>query len=224
MEQPLYLFLMWTARESGLLWMVQEHQDQILTGVALLALVCCLFGFYCYRAVVSGLAFLGVTLGSFLCIDPMWGTQAAVTSSAVLGVIIGFLAFRWYRLGGVVLCALIAGSWVWQATGGSGMALVLAALAALLAGLITFFFPLWGICGFTAVWGAVAFAQEGWRVWSLLPSPEQPLCILLAIVLAVVGLALQMLLFRRQKLFARIMPQKLEYRLQKRREKRGVAA
>lgn len=228
MDQPLYRFLEWTAGESGLMWLVQGYQKEILFFVAVLALACCLFGFYCYRGVVSGLVFLGVTLASNLWIRPQWGAQAAVTACAVLGVVVGFLAFRWYRLGGVLLCALIAGSWVWQLTGASGQPALgtwaLIALAAIAAGAAAFWFPLWSICGFTAVWGAAVFAGEGWRVWSALPGPEEQVwSAVLAAALAAVGLVLQLRLFHRQTLFPRIMPKSMEYRLQRKREKKEVA-
>ena len=43
------------------------------------------------------------------CVGPAWGAQAGATFGAVLGVSVGFLAFRWYKLGAVGLCAAIAG-------------------------------------------------------------------------------------------------------------------
>ena len=227
MQQPLYLLLAWAAENTGLAWLVEQYQPLIVQGLAVLALFSCLLGFYCYRAVASGLTFLGVTLAGFLWVLPLWGKQSAVTFSTVLGVAGAFMMFRCSRLGGVLLCALIGGSWAWQLTGQSQepaiLTLVIIGAAALAAGLLTFLFPLWSICGFTAVWGAVVFAQEGWHLWSGLPQGGEEALLLMA-GLSLAGMALQSVLFRRQKLFTKIMPRRLEHRLEQRKRKRREAA
>ena len=229
MEQPLYQLIALAVREYGLLAPFQEHFAAFMTAFVVLALICCLFGFYCYRAMASGLVFFCVLLIGGLLVKPAAGALTAVTFGAVMGVSAAFLAFRWYRFGAVALCAAITGNFLYvisiQAGFSTPVMLVLTGIGCLAGGALTFVFPFWGVCGFTAIWGAAAFAMEGWR---LLPMMQEPLSVAaaagLGVVLFAVGLACQLRLFRRQELFARIMPERMEYALQKRKGKQGVSA
>lgn len=218
MEQLLYQLIEWTARANGLLDMVMANQETIVTAITVLALASSLFGFYLYRGVVSVLVFLTMTLIGGCWIGPAWGEQARATFGAVLGIAVAFLAFRWYRLGTVGLCAAIAAGWTWNILGPQGW--FFAVLLGIAAGGIAFCFPFWSVCGFTAAWGGVTFAALGGE---LLPIP-QPILTLLGIVLIPAGLTLQLILFRRQTLFDHIMPKRMEYTLEKfRRDKEGAA-
>lgn len=226
MDQPLYQFIEWIAARAGLLWLVQNHQTQLLAGLLILAVLCWLFGFYCYRAIVAGLTLLGTIAASYAWILPVWGAQACVTASAVLGIALAFMAFRWCKLGSVALCALIAGSLVLHWVDGYAWPTILAAsAAAIAAGIGTFFFPLLGISGLTALWGAQVLAEAGWRYFCALPEAEMAAGVVATTaLLAAAGFALQLVLFRKQKLFSQTMPKGLAYRLQKRRERKGAAA
>ena len=227
MEQPLYQFFCWVAGKSGLLWLVESYEEPILLFLAVLALFSCLFGFYFYRGMVAGLTFLCVTAASFLWIEPAWGEHIAVTVCAVIGVSASFIAFRLSKLGAVALCSAIGGSFVWQFAGSLGFSalvfVLLIFLGAFLAGLAAFLFPLWSVYLFTALWGGVVFAAEGGRLWGAVPGQTSLMAPVAGIILAVGGFILQFQLFRKQKVLAKIMPRKLEYRLEKRREKKGVA-
>ena len=228
MEQPIYFFLSWVAEGSQLSGLMQSHTHAVIAALLVLALLCCLFGFYCYRGVVSGLVLCALILISRILLRPAWGALEAVTFCSVVGVAAAFLAFRWYRLGAVALCAVIAGSWMWQLLWHDPLEfpwwILAILLAAAAAGVLTFFFPLWGVCAFPALWGGLTLAQEGWRLLPQFPRLDTPSALLLGLALGGAGFALQLLLFRRQKLFPRIMPKQLEYRLQKRRQREGAAA
>lgn len=220
MEQPLYQLIEWTARANGLLALFSANQDIILNALTILAWISCFLGFYIYRGVVSGIVFLGIALVGGCCVGPAWGAQAGATFGAVLGVSVGFLAFRWYKLGAAGLCAAIAADRTLMALGeGSWMLPVALALAA---GIFVFLFPLWGICGCTALWGGTTLSAHLAQTCPFLARWGAAGEILLGATLFLLGLLLQLLLFRRQKLFARIMPRRMEYALSKR--KKGVPA
>lgn len=221
MEQPLYQLIEWTARENDLLALVSANQDVILKALMILAGISCFLGFYIYRAVVSGVVFMGIALVGG-CVGPAWGAQAGATFGAVLGVSVGFLAFRWYKLGAVGLCAAIAVDRVLMILGENAWTLPVALALALVAGGFAFFFPMWGICGCTAIWGGTTLAAHFTQLCPFLAHLGAAGLVLLGAILSLVGLLLQLLLFRRQKLFAHIMPRRMEYALNKRRK--GVSA
>lgn len=225
MEQLLYQLFAWVSKEYGLLGLLQEYRESFMTALAVLGILSCLFGFYLYRGAMSVLMLLCVALAGSLWVRPVAGAQAAVTFSAVLGVSLGFLMFRWYRVGAVALCAAIVGSWMYGLSLHMGFSLAFSAVVVVIgciaAGIAAFFFPFWSVCGATAIWGAVVFASEGWRLLPvILPAEGSGDAVLMAIFLSVAGAVCQLVLFRHQKLFPRIMPQRMEYALQKKKEKR----
>ena len=226
MEQPLYLFISWVADLGGLLWLVEPYKEEILSFLVVLALFSCLFGFYLYRGMVAFLTLMCVVATSFLWIAPTWGAHIAVTVCAVVGVPVAFIAFRLRKLGAVALCSAISGSLLWLFLGSpetfTFALVILIFLGALLAGLVTYFFPLWSIYFFTALWGAVVFAMERGRLWGAGPQVNA-MTFVLGLVLTIGGFVLQFQLFRKQKVFEKIMPKKLEYWLEK-RQKREVEA
>lgn len=228
MAQLFFGFLMYVAGTYELDGLLSPHEHTLLAIFAAAGLLFCFFGFYWYRGAVSGLTFLCTILIGSLLVRPACGEQAAVTFSAIFGVILPFLAFRWYRFGSVSLCAVLAGSWAYllcvQAALPFVATVLLTAVVCALAGIFTFLFPFWGVCVFTAVWGAIVFAEEGYRLWAALPLPGTPAALALGVLCAVLGAACQLCLFRHQKLFARIMPQSVEYRIQKFKEKRRESA
>lgn len=228
MAQLFYGFLMYVTGTYELDGLLSMHENTILAIFAAAGLLFCFFGFYWYRGAVSGLTFLCTILIGSLLVRPACGEQAAVTFSAIFGVILPFLAFRWYRFGSVFLCAVLAGSGAYLACVQAALpfpaTILLTAVLSALAGVFTFLFPFWGVCGFTALWGAIVFAEEGYRLWAALPFPGTPAALALGALCAALGLACQLFLFRHQKLFARIMPQSVEYRIQKFREKRREKA
>lgn len=223
MNQPLYQFISWVARKYDLLPLLQPYEGKVLAAIALLALGCCFFGFYCYRGMMSGLVLGCIALVGGLWVRPLWGAQAAATFGAVLGVALGFLAFRWYRFGAVTITGVIAGSWIYPALLGAKLPTAVVIVATILlcsaAGAFTFFFPLWGVCGFTAFWGGLTFAAEGWRLIPSMGGMQTPVRILLGMGLAVAGLAFQLWRYRKQMLFKKIMPQKMAYSLEKRKRR-----
>lgn len=224
MAQLFYDFLMYVAGTYELGGLLSPHEHALSAIFAAAGLLFCFFGFYWYRGAVSGLTFLCTILIGSLLVRPACGEQAAVTFSAIFGVVFPFLAFRWYRFGAVSLCAVLAGSGMYLACVQAALpfpaTVLLTVSACILAGIFTFLFPLWGVCGFTALWGAAVFAEEGQRLWEVLPSPGTPAATALGVLCAVLGLACQLYVFRHQKLFARIMPPQVEYRIQKFTEER----
>lgn len=224
MTQLFYDFLMYVAGTYELTGLLSPHEYTLLTLFAAAGLLFCFFGFYWYRSVVSGLTFLcTILIGSFL-IRPACGEQTAVTFSAIFGVILPFLAFRWYRVGSVSLCAVLAGGGAYLACVQMALpfpvTILLTVAACVLAGIFTFLFPFLGICGITALCGAIVFAEGGWRLYEALPRPGTPAAAALGVLCAVLGVVCQLYVFRHQKLFTRIMPSHMEYRIQKFREKR----
>lgn len=224
MAQLFYGFLMYVTGTYELDGLLSMHENTILAIFAAAGLLFCFFGFYWYRGAVSGLTFLCTILIGSLLVRPACGEQAAVTFSAIFGVILPFLAFRWYRFGSVFLCAVLAGSGAYLACVQAALpfpaTILLTAVLSALAGVFTFLFPFWGVCGFTALCGAAVFVEEGQHLWEALPHPGTTVAAALCVLCAALGLACQLYVFRHQKLFARIMPPQVEYRIQKFTEER----
>lgn len=223
MEQALYQLIARVAAEYGLQSLLLANATYVLRALLILALFMCPFGFYCYRAVVSGVTFLAVALLGAVWVRPHTWELAAVTFSAVIGVVMAFLAFRFYRPGAMALCAAIAASFVlpliWQGGALSLGTVIILILLCLAVAVLTAMFPLWSVCAFTSSWGAVSFVAYSAELW---PNAFNGLgAAMLGIVLGVGGCALQLVLFRKQKLFARIMPQRVEYALERRKIERA---
>lgn len=186
--------------------LIQQNMPVISMAVGMVFLLFSFFGFKLYREVFAILMFLATAcLVSFLGKGRYdWGGVTAVFS--VTGVIMGFLGYRFHKLGGVCMCVLLPFLWLWE----WGIFWPYALLAGGFAGLFAFFFPVLGIEGVTAVFGAFYFFLPGKDMTHM--SWMGPAC-------AGAGFCFQYLANRKQKLFQKTCPDRIRYYLEKRRVK-----
>ena len=196
--------------ETGILDTVNENIE-LLSGILLfLAVLTCFLGFNVYRAEFSVLVFIGVTL---ICCFIMrertdWGT--VTTTFAVLGTAFAFFAFRWHRLGGFVICGVTAAAVAWLMT----QSIWITVAAGVLAGILLLWFPVIMLCLMTSLWGALVI--YGFR-------GDIPLLYgrgnLAVVIIMAAGFVLQMMINRKQKLFVKVYPRRLEHWMEERRKK-----
>lgn len=221
---PLYQLLEWTFSTAQLSWLIRSYESTIMTAIAILALVMCFVGFYCYRGCASALVLIGTIHAGFIWLYPLYGRGFAATFGAVVGMVLAFLAFRFYRYSAILISMAIAGgiAWVYLTPFEDNKYYIFA--IAIAAGLITLLFPLFGVCTFTSLWGAYTFIMEGARLSPELfneLSGEYDLLKAFGVIL-VAGLICQFTLFSKQKIFPHIMPKGMEYALEKRKVKQGA--
>ena len=187
----------------------RQYGPWALLVIGALALV---LGFRTYRAMFSALLFMIIaTVTSILLRDRTdWGS--VVTCFTVIGVPAAFFAFFWHRLGGSLLCALLAACMGWSARPSIWVALLCA-----LAGLImTLNFPVFTIDLLTAGAGAWLLGDVAPGLW-----PEaEPIYALGALA---IGFAFQYLTTLRQKLFKKRRPDRMTRWLEERERKRKHA-
>ena len=194
--------------ETGILDAVNENIEFLSVILLILAVLTCFFGFNIYRAEFSVLVFIAVTL---VCCFVMrertdWGT--VTTAFAVLGTAFAFFAFRWHRLGGFVVAGLIAAAAVWTLS----RTLWITVAAGLLAGVLVLMLPVIVICLMTSLWGTMVLYGYRSDLSFLNGNGYVPFFIIVA-----AGFLVQMLVNRRQKLFAKAYPRRLEHWIQERR-------
>lgn len=196
--------------ETGILDTVNENIEFLSGILLLLAVLTCFFGFNVYRAEFSVLVFIGVTL---VCCFIMrertdWGT--VTTTFAVFGTAFAFFAFRWHRLGGFTICGVTAAAVVWLMT----QSLWITVAAGVLAGILLLLFPVIMLCLMTSIWGMLVI--YGFR-------EDIPLLYgrgkLTFVLIMAAGFVLQMMINRKQKLFVKVYPRRLEHWMEERRKK-----
>lgn len=180
------------AQESGIIGWIRQYEEVGFWCLAAVMIVSCLAGFWCYRLFFSMVVFMGiVTLWSAVFtrfID--WRTAAATFS--VVGVAAALLAYRWHRLGAVIICGLIAAGLAWKVH----LSVGLIVLSSVSAGIISLGFPVAALCVMTAwggsVLGAELFPHILSGVWQA--------------VFFAAGLAVQGLTARKQTFFMKTCP------------------
>ena len=226
MQLPFYQFLESTMTAAGLTDLLQSWQGQISVFFALLALACCFLGFSVSRPMLSGMTALAVIYCGMHWLVPAWGPLKAVTFCAVFSVSLAVVSFLCTRVNAMALCGAIAAGFLYsplEPLVPLWALILILSLTAAAAAAVTFFFPLWSLCGFTALWGGSTFAFYG--LHTLFPQISisgMTAAVILTAVLAAAGFFLQLLLYRHQTRFKEIMPAKLRYRLEM--KKKGSAA
>ena len=230
MEIPFFEFLKMTAEETGLQNLLLTGEQEILLFFALLSLGACFAGFRIYRPIASAAVMTLVIFCGYHWLCPAWGMLKGVTFCAVMGVSAAVVTFLCYRFAAMAFGAVTAASLFYQIFGGLQLPLwgllLLLLIPAVGAAVLTHFFPFWSVAGFTALWGSLTFLFGGLQ--ALLPQTagiHGALLGLLAVILFACGFALQLVLFRKQKLFQKIMPDRVRYRLeQKKLHRKGGSA
>ncbi len=186
-----------------------EELDRYLPlgGIAVIVLgvSACLFGFRIYRALFAVMVFSGISIGfSYLLTEMPWCDVSAWI--AVLGCVVAFMGYFWYRIGGLCVCALIGCclGWVLHPS------YLVVALMGLLVGVAQIFFPVITITAMTSLWGTYLL-REGLD-WQF----AQSLIGMMSI--AILSFVIQMRMNTKQKLFAKTIPDGLRFWIESKRK------
>ena len=227
MQLPFYKFIELTAEEAGLQHLLQAGQQGILIFLALLAMGACFAGFKLYRPMASAVMFLLVILVGCHWLVPAWGLLKGITFCAVVSCSLAVVTFLCFHFSAMAFAGAVTAGFLYLAIQNLelplwGILLILG-IAALAAAVLTHFFPLLAVTGFTALWGSSTFAFSG--LAELLPDVDKlhaAASVPLFLLLFAGGFAFQLFFFRKQTLFKKTMPEKLRFKLeQKQKKKKG---
>ena len=171
--------------------------------VIVLGMIGCILGFRTYRMFFSALLFVVVAMASFWILEGE-ALRSIATCVAVVGVVLAFFGYRWPKLGGFTICFVIGMCFGWIIH----PSLILAIIVGVLAALFELYFPVLAISGMTSLWGA-----------SLLVGKLEfdGVIEIVVIMLITIGSTIfQLVINRKQKLFSKVCPDKIRYRMEQR--------
>lgn len=174
--------------------------------IMILAIMGCMLGFRTYRMFFSAILFMGTATASFHLMAGTESLRSVATCVAVVGVVLAFFGYRWHRLGGFMICFLIGMGIGWLLY----PSLLLAVVCGILAGTLEVFFPVIAISVMTSLWGTCMLA-EGFQLSGALQ-------VAAVLGIAVLSSAWQLFLNRKQKLFAKVCPDRVRYWMEQRRK------
>ncbi|MBQ4283912.1 MAG: hypothetical protein IJB96_08310 [Lachnospira sp.] len=172
-----------------------------------LGIVLCVFGFRSYRALFSGLCV--VTIAYIYCtwLASMMSWREAVTAIAVMGTVVAFFAYRWYRVGGLGVCFALGACLGWLIC----PSIVVAIICGVIAAVGQWLFPVIVIILTTSAVGGCLLVDtlklDGFMY-------------LVAVVgVMAVAVVIQLIINRNQKLFTRTCPEVFNALLEKKRNR-----
>ncbi len=171
---------------------LENYSGVILTVIFASAIV---LGFFVYRLYFSVIIFYVLTTVFIWLLSPVTSWQNTAACIAVVAVIISLLSFRWTHFAAILTCLVMGGLFGWLVY----PAVVAAVVGGLVCGALSVFFPLYSICVFLPIFGALGI----YEIYSL------PIWAVILVILA--GIAIQLLVSRKQALFARNYPAKIDY-------------
>lgn len=171
--------------------------------VIVLGVVACILGFRTYRMFFSALLFIITAMISFLVLEGE-SLRSIATCVAVVGVVLAFFGYRWPKIGGFVVCLMIGMCFGWILHPNLILAIIIGVLAALFETL----FPVLGISAMTSLWGATLLIER--------LNLESALGVIAILLVAAVCTTLQLIVNKNQKLFTKVCPDKIRYRMEQR--------
>lgn len=192
------------AWDTGILGSIKEYKDYWIFVLILMGILACFFGFKTYRVFFSLFTFMVLAIVSSYFMKSLtdWGT--IVTTFAVVGSIMAFLAYRWTYLGALVINVLITLGLVSMASKSIVVTIAMASLVAI----VTFYFPVLSVSIFTSIFGAIIIREA------------LKLNYIAVILLFVCGSIIQSLINRNQSIFEKEYPDKLKEFLEKKKKRR----
>ncbi|MDD3138411.1 MAG: hypothetical protein PHX08_05505 [Lachnospiraceae bacterium] len=191
--------------ETGISGEVRQYGQIGMMALIMLGAFALVMGFKTYRIFFSLVLFICITVLSSVLLSGKANWGEITTFFSVVGTIVALLAYQCYKMGGCVICGLIGGIFGWILTDSIGIALLFCALAII----ATLKFPVITICLFTSLFGSLIICE-------LLLTSGNPFVIS---AICASGYAVQMLINRRQKIFAKIYPDKVTHWLEKKKRK-----
>lgn len=205
MNELMNEYFMWFAYQTGILGEIRRFEPFGAGCLLVLGVINCFLGFKTYRMFFSVFLFSLIAAVCSICFRSRMDWGAVVTCFAVLGTVLAFLSYQWYRLGGCIIGGVIGMGigWllfptVWSAAAGGALGMVFA-----------FYFPVIAVCLLTALWGGGMLSGL-----AVVPGGNYAFPLF-----AAAGFALQMVMNRSQTLFSRVCPDRVSHWLEGKRKK-----
>lgn len=197
--------------KTGVLGELRQYRQLWMALLVVWGIAFCFFGVKSYRMVFSLVTFMAITL--LICLlmrnVPNWG--AVVTTFAIVGFVLAFMAFGWIYVGACVVAGLIAGMTAAMFGAGIAASVIIGALALT----ITWFFPLPGTIVATVWFGAVVLNESGVVSWLGTSASLAILC--------VCGLFFQGFLSGRTAEFERKYPEFIRKKVEEKKRRKRIA-
>ena len=174
--------------------------------IIILGIIGCVLGFRTYRMFFSAILFMTTAVAAFHFMAGKESLRSIATCIAVVGVVLAFFGYYWNHLGGFVICFLIGMGTGWLLY----PSYLLAVACGILAGVAEALFPRIAISAMTSLWGACMLV-DGFQMSGALQ-------VVAVLGVAVISSVWQLFLNRKQKLFAKVCPDRVRYRLEQRRK------
>ncbi|MCC7571414.1 TMEM198/TM7SF3 family protein [Candidatus Micrarchaeota archaeon] len=167
----------------------------ILSAVIMvIALLSCFFGFKLFRLCSAVMAFFLTAIGICEMLRPTAHMGVIVTTFAIVGLVVAFLAYQWYKISVFFVCAILGFSLAALFTGNIWICVA----AAILFGTISVPFAFIAVTLSTAVWGAVTLGFLGLPYLGINLTVYK---VLATVGFAAAGLLMQYLMNRNMGLF-----------------------
>lgn len=221
MEQPVIQCLRILSETTEIMWFFSRIEEGIVNVLPLLSMLFITIGFYMFRGLFSAAGFIAVACISFIYIEPAFGHHNAVTFCAIIGVVVAFVAFRFYKVAAVLVPCLIVADrmlrfgkfYEWP----HNQTFQFLTIGVILMMISAYLFPLYSVYATTAFWGATVFLEEeSFALYGydfVLLGREY---IIGAVILTIAGVLAQSHIFKKQKLFAESNYKRLMKRIKQR--------
>ena len=152
-----YLILLRFGRDLGVEAKMLELYGVIMAAMLLLALASCFFGFKVFRVWCGLLAFMLTAIAINQLLKNAVGIPVIIVTFSIIGLLVGVLAYHWFRAGAFFLIATLGYGFMQNLTAHPGLCLLVALFLAALT------IPWYGhiIIFATSIWGAAALVTGG---------------------------------------------------------------
>jgi len=157
MSNIFYEILMRFGSDMGIESTMSQSIAIIEGAMLLLAAASCFLGFRIFRAWCAVLAFFLTAIGLYQLLHAVAALSVIVVAFSIIGLIVAFLAYRWWRASAFLLVAVIAFGFINDLTGYFWLALVIALVPAILTIPISEHVIIFS----TSIWGGLMLGSVG---------------------------------------------------------------